>query len=116
MGIFSFIKNNELYYCNETNNISNYSKHYFSIFSTLLKEPLSSNHFEQLDILNQNESFKSLLYSQNQIDREFIEQEANKIENNQLKEMFLEVLKPTGSRDVLFKLLEKNHLEYYLFV
>ena len=114
MGIFSFIKNNELYYCNETNNISNYSKHYFSIFSSLLKEPLSSNHFEQLDILNQNESFKSLLYSQNQIDREFIEQEANKIENDQVKEIFLEILKPAGSRDVLFKLLEKNHLEYYL--
>lgn len=114
MGMFSFMKNTELYYCDSTNQISNYSEHYFSILSALLKEPLVNNHFDSLDILNKNKEFKKLLYSNQQIDKEFIESMANNIEDTETKDIFLQILKPTGSREVLSKLLEKNDIEHYL--
>ena len=114
MGMFSFMKNSELYYCDNTNQISNYSEHYFSILSALLEEPLANNHFDSLDILNKNSEFKKLLYSNQQIDKEFIESIANNIEDIETKDIFLQILKPTGSREVLSKLLEKNDIEHYL--
>jgi hypothetical protein len=114
MGMFSFMKNTELYYSDSTNQISNYSEHYFSILSALLKEPLINNHFDSLDILNKNKEFKKLLYSNQQIDKEFIESMANNIEDTETKDIFLQILKPTGSREVLSKLLEKNDIEHYL--
>lgn len=107
MGMFSFMKNTELYYCDSTNQISNYSEHYFSIL-------LANNHFDSLDILNKNKEFKKLLYSNQQIDKEFIELIANNIEDAETKDIFLQILKPTGSREVLSKLLEKNDIEHYL--
>ena len=114
MGMFSFMKNSELYYCDNTNQISNYSEHYFSILSALLEEPLANNHFDSLDILNKNSEFKKLLYSNQQIDKEFIESIANNIEDIETKDIFLQILKPTGSREVLTQLLGKNDIEHYL--
>lgn len=114
MGMYSFMKNTEIYYSGTTNYISNYSNHYFGTLSTLLKEPLEYNRLEQLDILNKNESFKNLLYSNNQIDQEFIYQEAGKIENDELKRIFLQITKPTGIRERLTQLLDNNMLEHYL--
>lgn len=114
MGMFSFMKNTELYYCDSTNQISNYSEHYFSILSALLEEPLANNHFDSLDILNKNREFKKLLYSNQQIDKEFIESMANNIEDIEIKDIFLQILKPTGSREVLTQLLVKNDIEHYL--
>ena len=36
---------------------------------------------------------------------------ANNIEDAETKDIFLQILKPTGSREVLSKLLEKNGIE-----
>ena len=58
MGMFSFMKNTELYYCDSTNQISNYSEHYFGILSDSLKVSLDDKHFDKLNILEQNELFK----------------------------------------------------------
>jgi hypothetical protein len=114
MGMFSFMKNTELYYCDSTNQISNYSEHYFGILSDSLEVSLENKHFEKLNILDKNKEFKNILYSNQQIDKEFIESMANNIEDTETKDAFLQILKPTGSREVLSELLERNDIEHYL--
>ncbi len=114
MGMFAFMKNSEIYYCDDTQKVANYSEHYFSTLSKLLKESLDNKIFKELDVLKQNDEFKKLLYSNNQIDKEFIVQEAEKIEDDELKAIFLEMTTPTGTRKALKSLLEKNDIEHYL--
>lgn len=114
MGMFCFMKNTELYYSSSTQEISNYSKHYFGILSSLLKEPLDNMHLKDLDVLKHNKTLKILLYSDKQIDKDFIVQESQKIEDNELKEIFLQLLQPTGTREILTKLHEKKELEFFL--
>lgn len=55
-----------------------------------------------------------MLYSNNQIDKEFIIQEAQKIDDSEIKDIFLEMTSPTGTRKALKNLLENNDLEHYL--
>lgn len=114
MGMFSFMKNTHLYYADETNLISNYSDNYFSALSSLWEEQLTSSRFFQLDVLKNNKLFKELLYSDNQIDKDFLEKIAIDIENVEIRTLFIEMLKPTGTREVLSKFVEKNLLEYYI--
>lgn len=115
MGMFSFVKNTELYYSSGTNQISNYSKHYFAILLDSLKVPLEEEQFKEIDtLLGSCESFKKLLYSNMQIDKEFINSEADKIENDEIRKIFLQLLKPTGTRETLNQLLEKKQVLYYL--
>lgn len=68
--------------------------------SDSLKVSLDDKHFDMLNILEQNELFKKLLYSNQQIDKEFIESMANNIEDIETKDIFLQILKPTGSRSI----------------
>ena len=114
MGMFAFMKNSEIYYCDDTQKVANYSEHYFSTLSKLLKESLDNKIFKELDVLKQNDEFKKLLYSNNQIDKEFIIQEAQKIDDSEIKDIFLEMTSPTGTRKALKNLLENNDLEHYL--
>jgi len=114
MGMFAFMKNSEFYYADDTKKVANYSEHYFSTLSKLLKEPIDSKIFEELNILNKNKEFKELLYSTTQIDKEFIVKESQKIENSELKSSFLDMTRPTGTRKALKSLLEKNEIKYYL--
>jgi hypothetical protein len=114
MGMFAFMKNSEIYYCDDTNRIANYSKHYFSTLSKLLEKPLDNRILEEFNILKKNKEFKELLYSTAQIDKEFIIKESQKIEDSELKDIFLEMTTPTGTRKALKSLLEKNDIEHYL--
>lgn len=114
MGMFAFMKNSEVYYCDNRSKIANYSEHYFSTLSILLEKPLDSKIFVELNILKQNEEFKKLLYSTAQIDKEFIIKESQKIEDSELKSIFLEMTTPTGTRKALKSLLKKNDMEHYL--
>lgn len=114
MGMFAFMKNSEYYYCDDTNKITNYSEHYFSTLSKFLKEPLDNTIFEELNILKQNMEFKELLYSTNQIDKEFLLNMSQKIEDSELKDIFLEMTTPTGTRKALKSLLERNDVAHYL--
>lgn len=114
MGMFAFVKNSEMYYCDMTQEISNYSKHYFSLLSKLLEKPIDNDVPKYFDILKTNEDFKELLYSNNQIDKEFVKKESMKIHDDELKTIFLELLNPTGTRKTLKNLFEKNEIELYL--
>lgn len=114
MGMFAFMKNSEVYYCDDVSKIANYSEHYFSTLSKLLEKPLDDKIFEELNILKQNEEFKKLLYSTAQIDKEFIINESLKIEDSELKSIFLEMISPTGTRKALKSLLEKKDIKRYL--
>ena len=109
MGMFGYMKNSVAYYCNDSATIANYSKNYFKILSTLFDNSLSDGPI----ILNDNFSFKELLYSKEQIDESFIKTIAQSIEDNAIKEIFLKILEPNSTRKILPLLLEKNAELYY---
>ena len=114
MGMFSFMKNTNNYYHDSVGIVSDYSNHYFDTLSTLLKEPISDGHFKDLDVLKKSKSFKDLLYTDKQIDNDFISTISKECQDSEIKEIFLNITKPTGTREVLSKLLEKDSLLYYL--
>lgn len=114
MGMFSFMKNTELYYSDETKSISNYSNHYFFMLSYFLQESLEKNNFEQLSLIKQNEAFEGLLNLDKQIDKEFLTQILDTIENQDIKEVFANILRPNNTRNTLVALLEKEEELYYL--
>jgi len=110
MGMFSFMKNTNIYYSDEKEYISNYSDNYEK---TLLNYLESKPSFSDLRILKENESFKELLYSDKQIDKEFIEDVCNSIENKELKNIFSKLLEPNSTKKTLPLLLEKEPFIYY---
>lgn len=109
MGMFAYMKNAKAYYCNDTGEIANYSKNYFKTRATLFNNSLNDGP----TILNENSSFKALLYSKEQIDQSFIRTIAQSIEDNEIKELFLKILEPNSTRKILPLLLEKNAELYY---
>ena len=114
LGMFSFMKNTNLYYADTTQTISNYSDHYISALSLLLKDRLEDKSFELTNIINENIHFKELLYSDKQIDKEFLSNIAESIKEVELREIFLNLQKPTNERQTLLQLYEKRALNLYL--
>lgn len=114
MGMFAFMKNASIYYSDDRGLISNYSEHYFEALSFLLD--LNSKRFKELDILNQNNDFKKLLFSKNQMDAKFLEDVAQSITDLKIKETFLQLLQPNSIRKTLPLLLQlgESGLVYYL--
>jgi len=115
MGMFSFMKNTNIYYSDENNQISKYSDNYFSIFSSLLETPLVEGTFSGLNFLNKYPEFKDTLYSDKQIDKEFMTNFAQNIEDNEIKQLFEKLVRPTGSRDII-KEFAKRDLDIYYFI
>lgn len=114
MGMFAFIKNTSIYYSDDRDVISNYSENYFEALSFLLE--LDRRRFRELDILNQNNDFKNLLFSKKQIDANFLENIAKGIKDVKIKETFLQLLHPNSIRKTLPLLLQfgESGLIYYL--
>lgn len=113
MGMFSFVKNTNFYYADDNNCISNYSDNYFSMLSTLLEKKIVEESFSGLDILKENPKFKDILYSENQIDKEYIQFILEGIEDLEIKEVFGQLLIPNSVRKTLVLLLEKKSYLYY---
>lgn len=114
LGMFAFMKNTNIYYANETGCISNFSDHYFSLLSRYTQIPYDSKHFEDFETVKNSKEFLGLLLSNEQINEEFVEKTAEKIEEPELKQIFLEILKPNGTKRVLPKLLERKNIILYL--
>jgi len=115
MGMFSFVKNTNLYYANEKGFISNYSDHYFSMLSFLLKEKMTPIDFDGLDVLKENDKFRVLIFSENQIDNEFMQIVLDDILDPETKEIFSRFLQPNKTRSTLALLLEnKLYIYYYI--
>lgn len=113
MGMFAYMKNATAYYCNDTASIANYSDNYFSILSKYLPKKLDDRPYDGLSIISQNDSFKELLYSENQINESLIKTIAQSIEDNEIKELFLKILEPNSTRKILPLLLDKKAELYY---
>lgn len=115
MGMFSFVKNTNFYYADDNYYISNYSDNYFSMLSTLLEKKIVDESFIGLDILKENPKYKEILYSENQIDKEFIQFTLEGIVDLEIKEVFGQLLVPNSVRKTLVLLLEKKlYLYYYI--
>jgi len=113
MGMFGFIKNSKIYYVNETGHIGNYSDNYFAILSNMLDNKLDSKVFDGLSVIKENEAFNGLLYSDKQIDEEFIRSTALNITDQDTKELFLKILEQNSTRKTLPVLFEKQAYLYY---
>ena len=107
LGMYSFIKNTNVYYTNDTGIISNYSDNFLLIFKECLDDKLDSS--KSSAVLK----FINLLYSDKQIDREFIEDICNEIQDLEIKEIFSRVLEPNNILKTLPLLLEKEPNLYY---
>src|SRR5574344_23950 len=107
LGMYSFIKNTNVYYTNDTRIISNYSDNFLLIFKECLDDKLDSS--KSSAVLK----FINLLYSDKQIDREFIEDICNEIQDLEIKEIFSRVLEPNNILKTLPLLLEKEPNLYY---
>jgi len=115
MGMFSFMKNTNIYYSDVNNQVSKYSDNYFRIFSSLLEIPLIEDTFHGLDFLNKYPEFKGILYNDKQIDKDFITSFAQNIEDSEIQESFKKLVHPTGSREII-KEFAKRDLDMYYFI
>lgn len=113
MGMFSFMKNVGIYYSNYTGIISNYTKGYVSALSIFLNDPIEEKPFEFLNILTEHQEFKGFLYSDQEMSKDFIENEIDKIEDEETKEIFKQLLLPNKKRKTLEALAEKKAWYYY---
>lgn len=113
MGMFSFMKNTNIYYSDENNQISKYSDNYFSIFSSLLETPLVEGTFSGLNFLKNHSEIKEILYSDKQIDKEFMTNFAQNIEDNEIKQLFEKLVRPTGSREIIKEFAKRDSDIYY---
>lgn len=114
LGMLSFMKNTNLYYCDDIGIVSNYSDNYFVVLSNFLKTKFNEKKFILNSILNKNKDFKELLFSNKIMDKLFLEKISESINNPQIKNIFLELLKPNSTRKTLYTLLEKDEKELYL--
>ncbi|MBD3842154.1 MAG: hypothetical protein IE909_09760 [Campylobacterales bacterium] len=114
LGMFAFMKNANIYYANKTGCISNFSDHYFLLLSRYAQISHEAKHFEDFEKVRTSKEFFGLLLSNEQINEEFVEKIAQKIEELELKQIFLEILKPNGTKQVLPKLLEQKNIILYL--
>lgn len=114
MGMFSFMKNSNLYYSDNTRLYSAYATNYATIFSTLLENPITDKTYNDFDILIKYQNFKELLFSDSQIDKNFILSFSETIEDDEIKALFLEFLKPVGTRELIKEFARKNLDIYYL--
>lgn len=111
MGMFAFMKNATLYGCNITQRASNYAENYFGMLSKYVdfnKEVTSHNEIFKLLSDKKNESFKNILYSDRQIDEEFMRSIYEEIEEPEAKEIFAELLENNKVLKTLPLLVDKG--------
>ncbi len=113
MGMFSFMKNVGIYYSNDTGIISNYTQGYFLALSAFLNEQAEKQPLEFLSILKVHQEFRKFLYSDQQMSKSFIEDEIDKIEDEETKNIFKQLLLPNQIRKTLEALAEKKAWYYY---
>ena len=113
MGMFSFMKNTRIYYSNETHTISNYPEGYFSALSALLNKSKEEKPLEFLNLLREYKEFKDLLYSDQEIEKSFIESVVDTTEDEEIKEIFEQLLLPNKTIKTLEVLAEKKAWYHY---
>ena len=113
LGMYCFMKNTNIYYTNDTGLISNYSDSFLSTFKECLDDKLDLSKLSLF--LNENHKFRTLLYSNEQINKEFIEEIYNEIKDLEVKEIFSKILEPNNILKTLPLLLEKEaYIHYFI--
>lgn len=90
LGMFAFMKNANIYYANRTGIVSNYSDNYFAILQKL--NPVFGYEKESDFNLKQHEDLYKLVYSDNQMDDDYIQNLIEKIEDSEIKSLFENML------------------------
>lgn len=109
MGMFSFMKNTNLYYADNQKIVSNYNSKYFTIHKLL-----ENQDYHELNMIENNPILKEILYSNKLLDKDILISIAETIEDNETKELFLGYLKPTGGRSIIKEFAKNGQILYYL--
>ena len=113
MGMFSFMKNVGVYYSNNTGVISNYTEGYFLALSALLNEPTEEKPLKFLNLLREYKDFKDFLYSDQEMEKSFIQNVIDTTENEDIKEIFEQLLLANKTVKTLEALAEKKAWYHY---
>ncbi len=113
MGMFAFMKNSEIYYADEKGYISNYSEHFFSVLAWFSENEAREN-IDFLRVLEQPSRFlKDFLQLDKQVDKEFIQEVSDEINDASLKECFLGILQPNNTVNTMKELLQHKNKRYF---
>jgi len=115
MGMFSFIKNTNLYYVNNTGFYSNYSDNYFEFYDSKInliniKKWIGENFY----ITEIGKKFINRLHSEKYIDESFIQEIIEMIEDSILKNSFIELLSDPLAKKRILKSLENKSIYYFI--
>ena len=114
MGMFSFMKNSDLYYFKEYQIYSNYSKNYISALFAL-SNVLEKQGSELFSVLKENKDFFDFVYSNKSMNNEFINYIIDSAKDSEIKEIFTTLLNdPTGKRKCLERLRDKGGVYFYI--
>jgi len=114
MGMFSFMKNSDLYYFEQNQTYSNYSKNYISALS-MLNNTLDKQDGTLFNVLKEDTDFFDFIYSDKSMNEEFINSVIYKTEDAEIKEIFNTLLNdPTGKRRCLERLRDKDGVYFYI--
>ena len=113
MGMFSFIKNVGIYYSNDTGTISNYTEGYFLALIALLNQSNEEKPLEFLNLLREHREFKDFLYSDQEMKKNFIQSVVDTTDNEEIKEIFAQLLLPNKTVKTLEILAEKKAWYHY---
>ena len=114
MGMFSFMKNTDLYYFDETQTFSNYSKNYIAVLS-LFNNPMEKRDTNFLHLLKENRELFDLVNSDNQINDDFINAMIVSTDDEEIKEIYTTLLNdPNSKRRCLERLREKDGVHFYV--
>jgi len=118
MGLFASIKNTNLYYINEKNIYQNYSDNYFSIFYNYDGKMIKVSQWIEDNFYSSNidKSFIKRLNSTNYIDKEFLTEVIEIIQEDEIKNK-LETLRddPLEKKEILNFFKEyKESIYYYI--
>lgn len=115
MGMFSFIKNTNLYYVNDTGFYSNYSDKYFEFYdfetNTInIKKWIGENFY----ITEIGKKFINRLHSEKYIDENFIQEIIEIIDDSTMKNTFIELLSDPLAKKRILKSLEDESIYYFI--
>ena len=115
MGMFSFIKNTNLYYVNNRGLYSNYSDKYFEFYNFKtnqinIKKWIGENFYTK----EIGKKFINRLHSEEYIDENFIKEIIEIIDDSTLKNIFIELVSDPLAKKRILKSLELEDIYYFI--
>jgi len=114
LGMLAFMKNTNMYYADDKGILNNFSDNYFKVLARF-NNIFGNDTQKVLDTIKDDEEFKALLFSNNSIDDEFIKNLIVRIDDEDTKQIFTNLLnEPNYKKKALEQLQDKAEIYYYI--